>query len=329
MSVTRSIWLLVFAALITVIFGADRVCAESSYYESEPNNSPPDANPVTGVITIIGDLGGQDQDAFMWSVSDVDAQKRWSFELEGMPGTPTIAEMNRIEFAENGVDVTAKRKFFLIGSRDGARPGLVEDLLFEPGDYLIGVASAGSIKGSYRVNIRHGSKLVVSGRSPGNPDQQSAYKLNPGSEYAAFIETPESWYQFKINETQSDQLWVAQAQLPIGQQAQLKVQDSTGKLLSSTSTDAQGRITSNDLDLPAGTYFLQIATETEGAIQAVTVLPLGPRIEAEQAETPAEAKDVTVKKGSWELASRVRPRPTRNRSVWRYPRESLLLFRTR
>ena len=58
--------------LAVAIAFANPVWAQSSYYESEPNNTPSDANPVAGAITIIGDLGGQDQDAFMWPVSDVE-----------------------------------------------------------------------------------------------------------------------------------------------------------------------------------------------------------------------------------------------------------------
>ena len=44
-----------------------------------------EANKVTGEVTIMGALKGQDQDAFEWTVSDVDAQKRWTIELEGLP----------------------------------------------------------------------------------------------------------------------------------------------------------------------------------------------------------------------------------------------------
>ena len=86
----RYIWPVPVMALGLSITFANPVWAQTSYYESEPNNTPSDANPVAGAITIIGDLDGQDQDAFMWSVSDVDAQKRWTFELEGMPGKTEV-----------------------------------------------------------------------------------------------------------------------------------------------------------------------------------------------------------------------------------------------
>ena len=44
-------------------------------------------------------------DAYLWTVSDVDALKRWSFELRGIPGRLTIVEIVRLEYADNGIDV--------------------------------------------------------------------------------------------------------------------------------------------------------------------------------------------------------------------------------
>ena len=95
-------------SLSTAITFTNALCAEPSYYETEPNNTPADANPAAGAITLIGDLRGRDQDGYKWTVSDVDAQKRWNFELQGVPGRLTIVEMIRVDFADNGVDVTGK-----------------------------------------------------------------------------------------------------------------------------------------------------------------------------------------------------------------------------
>ena len=66
--------------------------------------------------------------------------------------------------------------------------------------------------------MRHGSKLPLTNRPPQNPTRESAHKLKLGSEYAAFIETPESWFQFEIAAKEANQTWVVRAQLPIGQQ---------------------------------------------------------------------------------------------------------------
>jgi len=290
---------------VTTVLLAAAAYAQPSFYEAEPNNTPAEANQVAGAVTIMGDLGSQDQDAFQWTVSDVDAQMRWTFELEGIPGAPTIAEAYRLEYAENGVDVLAKHRLFKIGSSNGAKPGRIEDLLFKPGEYLVGVASAGSTEGGYRVHIRPGSKLRLASSPPKNATQESAQKLKLGWEYAAFIETADSWFQFKISDKETDQLWVARAQVPMGQKAQVRVRDSSGKMLSKTGVGPQGILTSEDLDLNLGTYSLEIAGETAGSIRAVVVEPIGPRLQITEAGAPGGPKSGSVKKGTWKIARRV------------------------
>lgn len=83
------------------------VRADAGYYESEPNDTPADANPISGAVTVYGTMLSDDQDGFLWTVTDDDARKRWNFELYGIPGALTIADVVRVEYAENGQDVAA------------------------------------------------------------------------------------------------------------------------------------------------------------------------------------------------------------------------------
>jgi len=84
-----------------------------------------------------------DQDGFMWTVSDDDARKLWTFELHGIPGALTIAEIVRVEYDESGTEAASIERLVKMGSRDGLTPAVYPDLLFEPGEYLIGIAYAG------------------------------------------------------------------------------------------------------------------------------------------------------------------------------------------
>lgn len=117
--------------------------AEVSFYETEPNNTPADAHRIAGALNILGAMPPGDQDGFRWTVSDVDARKRWTFELQGIAGALTVVQIFQLEYAENGVDVIGQRTLMKFGSRDGLTPAVAADLLFEPGEYLIGLASAG------------------------------------------------------------------------------------------------------------------------------------------------------------------------------------------
>jgi hypothetical protein len=114
-----------------------------AFHESEPNDTPETFNRASGPVRIIGAMPPGDQDGFLWSVSDVDAVKPWTFTLQGIPGALTITEVNRLDYADDGVSVAGRETLFTIGSRDGSRPGVAEGLLFEPGDYRSRIGPGG------------------------------------------------------------------------------------------------------------------------------------------------------------------------------------------
>jgi hypothetical protein len=115
--------------------------------ESEPNNLPQEAMLVSGAVTLAGTMAGDDQDAFLWTVSDDDARKRWTFELQGIPGRLTILEIVRLDYTDDGAGVVHIEKLMKMGTRDGLKPSVHEDLMFEPGEYLLGMAAAGGGEG--------------------------------------------------------------------------------------------------------------------------------------------------------------------------------------
>ena len=87
---------------------AGQALGDTTYHEHEPNDLPVNFHHIDGEIALSGTMQGQDQDGFLWSVSDNDARKRWSFELQGIPGALTIMDVVVLEYADNGVDDTAK-----------------------------------------------------------------------------------------------------------------------------------------------------------------------------------------------------------------------------
>jgi len=123
------------------------VQADTGVYESEPNDTPENFLPISGEVTLYGTMIGADQDGYLWTVSDEDARKCWTLTLTGEPGALTIAEVVRLEYAENGVDLAGKTTLLKMGTRDGVTPSVHENLLFEPGIYVIGLAQAGAGRG--------------------------------------------------------------------------------------------------------------------------------------------------------------------------------------
>ena len=164
----------------TFLFHSAIALAQPSFYEVEPNNTPSEAVEVTGEVVLIGTMSRGDQDGFKWTVSDVDAQERWTLELQGIPGKLTVVDVIRVEYAENGVDVLGTKRLFTIGSRDGLRMARIEDLLFEPGEYILGFASTGGGAGLYRppaesINF---SKEIGTAEAASDAAEPGAYRLS-------------------------------------------------------------------------------------------------------------------------------------------------------
>lgn len=293
-----------------------------SLYETEPNNTPAEATEISGEVIVIGSLNGQDQDGYRWTVSDVDAQKRWNFELQGVPGRLTVVEVIRVDFADNGVDVTGTERLFKMGTRDGSVPSIHEDMIFEPGEYILGVAGAGgggedglyrppvdSIKfdqeglsagsmeaapGGYRLVIRQGSTLNLQGKPKDRSSRETAYKLRLNSENAAYLESEESWYLVEITDKHVDQRWDVTGQIPVGRSAQATFNGAGGSELARTSTDDKGRFSFPDLTLEKGSYTIGVSAKDMGYIRALQVQSAGQLIEGAEAEP----------NDSWKLANR-------------------------
>jgi hypothetical protein len=198
-----SAWQLAAVCIGALLVGP--VHAQSAFHEVEPNDTPQTANRIAGAVRVLGSMPPGDQDGFLWTVSDVDAQRRWTMELDGIPGALTVVEVIRLEHAEDGVGVAGTRTLFVLGSRDGSRPAVAEDLVFEPGEYLLGIARAGGNapfrppadsvsfapagstvaatrgeSGGYRLTLREGSPFGVSSSAVDNATRDKALTVRPG-----------------------------------------------------------------------------------------------------------------------------------------------------
>jgi len=91
------------------VFAAGRIEA-ASVYESEPNDTPATANPVAGAGRIAGVQVSTEQDGFMWTVSDEDARKRWTLELQGIADAVTVVDVFTVEFADNAAETDSSKE---------------------------------------------------------------------------------------------------------------------------------------------------------------------------------------------------------------------------
>lgn len=305
---------------IALTLGCHAVVAQEFFYESEPNNTPATANPISGEVTVAGTMGSGDQDGYIWTVSDAGAEKLWTLQMDGLPGALTVLEVLRVEFAENGTDVVSKEKLFGLGSRDGTMPDFARNLLFEPGDYVLGFAYTGGSGGAFRppsASIEFGEGAATpgqpTGREPGgyrgqirvtgslavqtpaeSPEtREKAVGLRLNRQQAWFIATGTSWHRFEIDAERSEQRWEIRGQIPVGQNAKVFLRDAEGAEISETDTDDEGQWKFTDLGLEATTYFVEIQGRQANSIRVLEAAATGQRTKGSEAE----------ENGRWDLAN--------------------------
>lgn len=298
--------------------------AQPAIPEVEPNDTPATATPVTGAAVIMGSLADRDQDGFRWTVSDVGAETRWTFELQGIPGALTVVDVLRIEYADNGVDVVGRKKLLTIGSRDGVKPAVASDLLFEPGEYLLGFARGGSGTAyrppvaaarfddakdvpagasqsgddrhdGYRLTISEGSRVVIRTSPAPHDSPTSAATLRPGAEYVAYTPVAATWFALDLTAKEAGERWEIAGQVPVGRSAAAILRDASGKELASTTADARGRFAFYDLGLVAGRSTVDVQAGTGDLVLALVARAVGHRVEGGEVEP----------NDRWERANRV------------------------
>lgn len=291
---------------------------EPGFYESEPNNTPADFHAISGEITLYGTMVGQDQDGYLWTVTDDQSRRKWTFELHGEPGALTIVEVVRLQYAENGVDVSGAETLFRMGTRDGAIPSIHRELMFEPGEYVLGLAQSGAGKaqgsgspfrpslddlsfgavdgeeaasgegnaepGAYRLLITDAGPINPSANPGPRTDRENAYGLRLASSYATFESEATAWYELSFNETQAQHRWDLHVQAPIGRPLKASLYDAAGMKLSEAPVSDKGRLRFPDLVPPVGSWYLELTSARPGHLHAITTETVGRFVDGEEAE---------------------------------------------
>lgn len=300
--------------LVTSAFLFPRiVSAQGTVFDEEPNDTPQEAIEVAGAAVLTGSMDGGDQDAYRWTVSDEDAAKSWTLELQGIPGRLTVLEVIRLTYDDAG-NISATDPLLKVASRDGTLPVVVADLVFEEGEYILGLAQAGGSSmyrpptaaasflgdetgtaaetteepGGYRVRLTDNPALA-STYEP-NFERDAADIVRPGAGSGAFLlDDSPVWYRIEIPEAEAALRWDVGIHVPVGREVQAILTDAEGARLGNGAGNQQGKLEFRDLALAAGSYYLQVtpsigAAERSGHLLYVTATQVGQRIEGDEAE---------------------------------------------
>lgn len=316
-----------YLAVATLAAGAASALAQPALIDTEPNDTPQSAARFSAPMTLMGTMPGGDQDAWMWTVSDEDAAHRWRLELAGLPGRLTIVDVARLEYTDTG-EVARADRLFKLGSRGGQRSAVADALMFEPGEYLLGLARSGGNAGyrpvtdtlsfdasggsksgaapddnisiAYRLFITEEPRLP-SGTGSEPFARERAMEIRPDRETATLLETEApAWYRVAFSDEQTMSRWDLHVQVPVGRVVHATLYDAANTKLTANRSDARGRLTLTDISLPAGEYFLEVtpvlaAGEAAGFLQTALLTGTGQRVAGSEAEPNS----------SWALANRI------------------------
>ncbi len=62
--------------------------AQNCVQEFEPNDTPMNAVDLADARCFVGEMADQDQDLWVWHVTEDDATAPWTITIEGIPGQP-------------------------------------------------------------------------------------------------------------------------------------------------------------------------------------------------------------------------------------------------
>ena len=245
------------------LWRATPLAAQSCTGDSEPNDQPAQATPISGAGCIAAELTDGDQDLYAWTVAETEARQLWQFTIHGLPTGVTAFQILRVTLADNGVDVAESTKLYELSMRRG-EPVTVGPLLLLPGTYYLGIVGAGAT-GSYRVEISN-SETLPAATDPASSQEAPAPLPAPQADAITLVgdlQGGDDHFAWALDEVAATQRWRIQVQLPLGERGSLYLYDSPNGQLTYRETSALGWIDLPRLGLAAGDYRLQLTPGRE------------------------------------------------------------------
>lgn len=279
--------------------------------EFEPNNIPKQAVRFTAPAILSGTMSGDDQDAYLWRISDADALKRWNLKLHGIPKALTGISILRVKYGQNPNSKEPSKQDIILGFdtilnfgiRDGSRPIERNNVFLPAGDYIVGLFQAGSKdkfqppspsaasnalkkaknnevseqNNAYRLIIKEGLKTTYS-RKNKNKTKLTAIKLNPGRGFNSYksLLGGESWYSILIDDQAATSLWTIKGELMIERSLTAALYNKNGEELTKVKSDKNGHFILPDLALKKGQHFIKLLDENQvPAALAIRIIETG------------------------------------------------------
>lgn len=261
------------AALFAATLPAFGACIE----ESEPNDQPDEAASFNDECGS-GSLGDEDgQDLWLWNVDDAASLRE--LRVVGVPNALTRVEVFTVRRNASG-GVLGQDVHLAFEARDGTASS--PPFFLPPGDYFIGVATAG---GSGDYEVRH-TVLDKPANVESEPNDDQAAANAVAGAFSLHGTGDRDRFAWTLDGADADQHWRLMLRAPLGAGYRLDVRTAEGRLLENRSTAVAGGRSISDLALDAGSYQIEVAAQNNAAgtpylLQAMATGRRGPGLEEE------------------------------------------------
>ncbi len=238
--------------------------------ETEPNDQPGQEAAFEGMCAE-GTVGGEDgQDLWRWSVTDAGTPQQIS--VDGVSNALTRVQLFTVRrnSAGNVLSQNVLLQFDAVSGTEASVP-----FMLAPGDYFIGVASAGRA-GNYRLQLSSPDLPSHSETEP-NDDEPAGETLGGAFSLRANGDTDR--FAWALDDGDAKQRWRLQHRAPLGARYNIDLLDNDGRRLTSRMNADAGVRSVSDIALDAGTYTIVVKAQGEsaGTPYVLEAVAMGPR----------------------------------------------------
>ncbi|NKI35198.1 VWA domain-containing protein [Wenzhouxiangella sp. XN79A] len=256
----------------SMLIGIPALAVTSLVYDSEPNDAPheavgfsvPDDNDV---VRILGELDGNDQDAYRLIVDEDQSGRRFNLRLTGRAGALTRLDLFDFTAAADGrgripETLTAQPVNLLtMEAADGGRTVQADALLLPAGVYVLGVSHSGG-QGAYTVelveNDSSGVRVLDDGNSEDNPQ-----RISPNGRQVVYSQGG-AWFEFDLDADEAAIPYDLEYQSALGIPSTAELIGPDGASLLVLDTDGGEPIRRPGLMLAEGVYRIRTEQKTAG-----------------------------------------------------------------
>ncbi|MBD3894791.1 VWA domain-containing protein [Halomonas sp. ML-15] len=251
------------AALLAVAVAQGVDAYPQMTFSQEPNDTPEQAQSVTGEARLVGEVSGDDSDLFWWALDDNETDRLWQVELQGdteaaieahiaWPAEEeTSASSGVAQFGETEPEETAAEETRLLTmevSADQPRQRR-QQLIVPPGEHLISFLPQG-MGGEYQLTLTEAGRLRIRGQV--GPDEADELEVTPGREWFFHLDVAEHEIPLVPEEGAEALLWRLDLLGELGVSLEAWVENDAGERIAEVEADSPVQHQWGRLDLAEG-----------------------------------------------------------------------------